>query len=246
MTSLLTLTTAGWALDEPDAAGDKWCFAWFASKPEADTQERAGLLKNTKWPQGSTITVSFLDGDPAVQKRVQKVASEWTVPGQTANLKLVFPPNTTKTNIRISFQHQGSWSTLGTTCNQVPQGQPTMNYGWLTPNSTDDEVRRVVLHEFGHALGLIHEHQNPAGGIMWNEQAVYKSLMGPPNNWTKEQVKFNMFEPYSKGETNFTATDPASIMMYPIPAAWTTNGFSVGLNKDLSKTDKSFIRKQYP
>jgi len=168
------------------------------------------------------------------------------MPGQTANLRLVFPANTTQTNIRISFQQKGSWSTLGTTCNQVPQGQPTMNYGWLTPSSTDDEVRRVVLHEFGHALGLIHEHQNPAGGIMWNKPAVYKSLMGPPNNWTKQQVDFNMFEPYSAQETNFTQTDPASIMMYSIPASWTTNGFSVGLNKDLSSTDKSFIHKQYP
>ena len=47
-----------------------------------------------------------------------------------------------------------------------------MNYGWLTPDSDDDELRRVVLHEFGHALGLIHEHQNPEGGIEWNEPAV--------------------------------------------------------------------------
>jgi len=29
----------------------------------------------------------------------------------------------------------------------------------------------TVLHEFGHALGLIHEHQNPAsGGFKWNRE----------------------------------------------------------------------------
>ena len=25
-----------------------------------------------------------------------------------------------------------------------------MNFGWLTPSSSDDELQRVVLHEFGH------------------------------------------------------------------------------------------------
>ena len=29
--------------------------------------------------------------------------------------------------------------------------------------------RRHAAHEFGHAIGLAHEHQNPAGGIQWNE-----------------------------------------------------------------------------
>ena len=30
-----------------------------------------------------------------------------------------------------------------------------------------------MLHEFGHALGLIHEHQSPfPGGFEWNREAV--------------------------------------------------------------------------
>jgi len=35
-------------------------------------------------------------------------------------------------------------------------------------------------------------------------------------------------------------------MMYPIPASWTTDGFSVGLNTGLSTTDKTFIAEAYP
>jgi len=30
--------------------------------------------------------------------------------------------------------------------------------------------------------------------------------------------------------------------MYPIPKSWTTDGFSAGLNRELSTTDKDFIR----
>jgi hypothetical protein len=55
-----------------------------------------------------------------------------------------------------------------------------------------------------------------------------------------------MFEPYKKNETNFTALDFQSIMLYPIPAKWTTDGFSVGMNNNLSATDKTFIHQQYP
>lgn len=37
-----------------------------------------------------------------------------------------------------------------------------------------------AAHEFGHALGLAHEHQNPAGGIEWNEEVILRNLMGRP------------------------------------------------------------------
>jgi hypothetical protein len=149
--------------------------------------------------------------------------------------------------IRISFRFAGSWSVVGTTCKKVTDlAQPTMNYGWLTPDTPDSEVERVVLHEFGHALGLIHEHQNPAGGILWNRQQVTNDLKGPPNNWSKSVIEHNMFEAQTAAETNFTQLDAKSIMMYPIPQKWTTNGFSVGLNTKLSAVDKSFIHQQYP
>lgn len=40
----------------------------------------------------------------------------------------------------------------------------TMNLGWV------DE--RTILHETGHALGLVHEHQHPEGKIDWDMQKV--------------------------------------------------------------------------
>ncbi len=43
-----------------------------------------------------------------------------------------------------------------------------------------------------------------------------------------------------------TELDATSIMMYRIPKAWTNDGTSSDFNSDLSETDKTFIRKQYP
>jgi serralysin len=205
---------------------------------------KAALLKDAKWTVGSVVTVRFLEGAADLKQRVRKVAEEWT---KLANLTLDFRDNG-PTDIRIAFkQGNGSWSYLGRMCRHIPEPQPTMNYGWLTPTSPDNELRRVVLHEFGHALGLIHEHQNPKdGGIDWNRDAVIADLSGPPNNWDLATIENNMFKKYAKGQVAATNVDPQSIMMYPIPRSWTRDGTSAALNSELSAKDKTFIAENYP
>ncbi len=201
------------------------------------------LLTGKKWRPGRTLRAHFLDGQPAVQAKVEHHAHQWE---QFANIKLRFV-NDPGAEIRVAFQPgAGSWSYIGTDALSIPQGQPTMNYGWLTPQTPDVEYSRVVLHELGHALGCIHEHQSPAGGIRWNKERVYHDLMGPPNNWTREQVDNNMFRRYARNITQFTALDPTSIMMYSFPKEWTTDGFQAPMNRALSAIDKSYMAKMYP
>ena len=219
----------------------QWCFAWFEGIA-TEGRDRAGLWLNSKWIPGSTVTISFLDGDPALQKRVKAVAEQWIQPGR-ARMFFDFRPGGTNTHIRISFAQQGSWSVLGTTCQQVAAGQPTMNFGWLTPASSDAELERVVLHEFGHALGLVHEHQLPANGIQWNKPAVYADL---EPKWSREKIDHNLFKTIDPAEAAMTTLDPRSIMLYPIKKSWTLDGFSSGLNTTLSPIDIAFISTMYP
>lgn len=168
---------------------------------------------------------------------------------------MVAMPKEAEGNTRAALLNEFKWPP-GTTVRvrflegdpelQIPAPEPTMNYGWLTPDSNDDELHRVVAHEFGHALGLIHEHQNPDTPIDWNRAAVIADLSGPPNNWDEATIENNMFKRYDPSEVSTTPTDRLSIMMYPIPASWTNDGFSADLNKELSDTDRDFIRGAYP
>jgi hypothetical protein len=194
------------------------------------------------WQPGRVLRVRFLDGDPRVQERIAPFAHSWS---EYANITFAFG-NDPDAEIRISFQNQGSWSYLGTDALVIPKSQPTMNFGWLTPATSNDEYLRVVTHEFGHALGCIHEHQNPANDIPWDKDAVYRYYQGPPNYWSREQVDINLFTRYEADITQFSDFDRYSIMLYPIPNEFTIGDFEVGWNKQLSPTDKQFISTLYP
>jgi hypothetical protein len=194
------------------------------------------------WQPGRTLRVRFLDGDPQVHARIPPFAQQWS---QFASITFQFGSDP-DAEIRISFQNQGSWSYIGTDALAVPRSQPTMNFGWLTPATSNDEYQRVVTHEFGHALGCIHEHQNPSASIPWDREAVYRYYQGPPNYWSREQVDVNLFTRYAADITQYSAFDPQSIMLYPIPNEFTLGDFEVGWNKTLSATDKQFVRTLYP
>jgi hypothetical protein len=55
-----------------------------------------------------------------------------------------------------------------------------MNLGWINDNKSEDDLRSVILHEFGHALGAVHEHESPYARIQWDREKVYEDLGGPP------------------------------------------------------------------
>ncbi len=189
-----------------------------------------------------SLTVHFLQGDPVVEKRVEKFAKQWT---QYSGVEFTFGGFPQTADIRISFDRtSGSWSYVGLCQSNLKPSEATMNFGWLTPDTEDSEYQRVVLHEFGHALGLLHEHQHPEADIPWNRPAVYEYYKRT-QGWDEAKVNQSVFEKYSETETNHTEYDPQSIMEYPIPKELTLNGFEVGWNYELSEHDKEFIKQLY-
>jgi serralysin len=202
-----------------------------------------GIYAQYRWPAGNTITIAFLSGDPTVQQRIQDSAMTWT---KHANIKLAFTKDVTAAAIRIGIDLNGmSESEIGNQALKVPKGKETMHFGWLTKASSQAEVDSVVLHEFGHVLGNVHEHQLPNTNIAWNKDFVYKYC---ENNWhwKKEDVDHNIFEKYTPEQLVFTRMDPQSIMMYSFPKEWTTNGVSTPWNYKLSAEDTAFIARFYP
>jgi hypothetical protein len=200
---------------------------------------RAGLVRSLRW-QKTNLTVRFMNGDPRVQAQVKRYAQQWSdLCGITFDFGDHHPAD-----IRLSFTCTGHWSAIGSSGRNLSDNRPTMNLK-LTASTPESEIRRVTLHEFGHALGLIHEHQSPAGGIQWNEPAViayYQRTQG----WDEAKTRVNVINRASATEVNATAFDPRSIMLYPIPRELTLDGFHSDWNTQLSEQDQAFIGAIYP
>lgn len=195
-----------------------------------DGRMRALLEFRKLWINGSTLRVQWLGGSTNQRANARMQALRWT---EYANLQFVFNAGP-EAEIRVAFDpNDGAWSYLGTDCRGIPAGHPTMNLGF--------EDGGTATHEFGHAIGLGHEHQSPFGGLRWNEAAVIADLGGPPNFWSPEEVRAQVLEKYTVDQIRGTAFDPDSIMLYAFPASWTLDGVSTHENRVLSEQDRAFI-----
>lgn len=197
------------------------------------------------WSAGEKITVAFNPGSPAgFISKVKQYVKEWET---YANITFEFITSVSAANIKIDFkQDNSSWSWIGRDVLVNPNNYVTMNFGWFTTETPETEFRRTILHEFGHALGFIHEHQAAGAGIAWDIDKVYAYLGGDPFNWDTIQIKSNVLNKYSKTSTNSSTYDRLSIMHYSFPSDLTTDGSSFTWNTNLSTIDKSFAKQVYP
>ena len=183
-----------------------------------------------------------------IKQAVIKLITERFVPfiGLVLNIDLVPVPGV-KYDIRIGFKENGNYSLLGTDALlNDNQAESTLNLGELSVG--------IVLHEFGHALGLGHEHQGPLANIPWitdekNPNSIY-SYYFKTFGWNKNMVDANILSVYSIKEVNTSAFDKNSVMIYFYPASATKNNEGAGIdgisNQILSPKDVKYLNKLYP
>jgi serralysin len=193
-------------------------------------------LRGTLWHVGQELTIAF-DSTSVKRERVAvlKACAIWE---EVANISFRSVVSNSA-DLRCAFDMgDGSWSYVGNECASIPKGRPTMNMGWL-----DDPGRD--LHELGHALGLVHEHQ--WGHIPWNRPAVYAYYGAPPNSWSPQMVDQQVLQEIPVSQLDVGTWDRRSVMMYPVPAELLTDpSYSAGINQVLSTLDKQKIAKLYP
>jgi hypothetical protein len=213
----------------------------------------------TPFDSKQPVRVCFFEGSPSLRSKIVKIAARWSeIPntsltldfGEVSAPRLCSPSEFN--HIRIGFRYKGYWSLVGRESFELAaQNEQSMNFArFNTAPPPDDRFERVVLHEFGHALGFYHEHQNELSACdkEYNWTVVEKYLKGDPNYWSDEQIARNMKIRLGEGVSG--PFDVKSIMIYSFPEQFYIRGQNSSCfateASELSEGDKLAAQKLYP
>jgi Astacin (Peptidase family M12A). len=200
------------------------------------------VLTDFMWEQNKKLQVFFKGGTKEWIDKTLEIANIWN---EHCNISFHRTMNVNQSHLRIGFENSGCYSYIGNVALTVSNSESTLNLEISNLNLEDVEFKRIVLHEFGHALGLIHEHQSPNANMKWNKFYVYNYFY-MRYGWDKSKVDINLFDEYANLSKGHSELDSTSIMGYYIPTEFTENGIVFPLNNDLSQCDIDFIGKIYP
>jgi hypothetical protein len=228
--------------------------AFLKEAPENLKRTDVDFMEKTVDQEGNSLKLDPLQkqvSELAVKDAIIKTVTERLQP--IVNVKLRFYDdnnelyNPNVADIRIDFNRfGGAWSLLGTECLTVKnKEEATMNFGWFDVPTT--------LHEFCHALGMVHEHQNPKGkSILWDKPRV-REWANKTQGWSEETTNNNIIERYKLDEINGSTFDSKSIMLYFFPGDLvldpeTNKCCGEGTNQNLmfSPYDVLYLNYNYP
>ncbi|KAI1381551.1 Metalloprotease [Hypoxylon crocopeplum] len=168
------------------------------------------------------IRVAILGStDEVANKLVEDTACTWKL---YAGIRFKFVLDSETSEIRI----------LG-------EAGETMRLQIVPGNSKSN--RRTILHEFGHALGIEHEHCSPKANIPWDEDAVKAANRSKSLGY----IQRNILEVMDETTTTSSPFDPKSIMMYPVSRECVKGGkFEAKETFEISAMDREWASKCYP
>jgi hypothetical protein len=232
---------------------------------------QAIFQKSLIWTPGSKgqITVTFgsgCDDGCSPEAAWSQVGKQSNDEEPSMNLGFIDPSYSDFTFNGITYKYTDFKEATRNYCT-VPEGtevppnallsnEPIPDYcskGWV-PGAT-------VIHEFCHAFGMLHEHQNnlpdPNDPSKKNPIVIdvgsvinyYKQ-----NGMTEEDAKANVIDVYDcdkdPKECDYMGSrfDPDSIMLYALPDDWIMKGHEnpTRPNFKLSQTDIEWLKKVYP
>ena len=172
------------------------------------------------------MTYAFTGGTNIQRGKFEKCLLIWT-----RYIHLSFKEVQSNADVRIDFVQDGSgsWTYLGQQARRVPNNLPTMVLDGIGSEvGMSSRERSTMLHEIGHLLGLVHEHQSPARGDVLCFKRRSKAKVAMQNQvtdhlletmryfrrfcgWTKRETKHQVLKKLTA--SSYSRFDTKSIMM---------------------------------
>lgn len=140
-------------------------------------------------------------------------------------------------NLKFQFVDSGGDVTID---NNYSGGGVARCLGCQKPSiSISSAAQGLVLHEFGHALGMQHEMKNPNIKLTWIESVLVQSYGGA------EFVKSQITSTVNPSTVNALAFDKNSVMIYNLPANTNKEGVDMRPSNVYTDIDKQWLIMTY-
>lgn len=231
--------------------------AAISERPSNGTQHsghrnKRGVGEHTKfWNPGRTLKILVFKYDEHSLEAVKNGALKWL---PYINLKFEFLEIDEEDlynseeflgDIRINFQplfnNSGS-SKIGT---DALTGSPHDASMYLGADFSSPHYEWTVTHEFGHALGLYHEHQHPDANIPWDLEKTYDHYARAVG-FSRQDVDTNVLPLERVPDRTYTPYDRQSVMHYDVLNALTIGDWQQTASRRISEGDIALIKKAYP
>ncbi|MDD0852157.1 M12 family metallopeptidase [Halobacteriovorax sp. GB3] len=211
------------------------------------------MQKESKWKSSDEISVLFLDDDQEKIELFEMAISQWQ---KYINLKITLyyskrELSSRKNVIRVSFNEKEgrNYSAIGTGFNDGFFVKKRLNIAEVKENKI--KFYQTSLHEFGHALGLLHEHQHPNAydGVSDDQLKKICSMMYFIDVNDEHELGRCLYNiaplEHNKKKYSISEYDVYSVMHYE-NAARKSEFPEPKHAMGLSLEDKTFIANEYP
>lgn len=193
------------------------------------------------------IAVGFVhDPGDGFKNRVIAGAQNWMASGTLKNkVKFIFDRPIEECEVRVASSASSGIAEV----NISKLGRAAKKSG---VSASLDPSRRATMiihnmssieHEFGHVLGLGHEHTHPDILKQINMSKAIDLFAEPPNKWSSSRTRRNFSPtPACFGDQDVNL---ASVMLYPLPSDITSIGVSLYGFSNIHERDRRCVESLY-
>lgn len=184
---------------------------------------------------------------PYFRSLLELAASEWMRYGavdfrilsensrEKADFEVNFIAPVIERNSRLGRSSHGS----------VEYGAKLINLN-LPSDTTRGSHYKVTLHELGHVLGFMHEHQHPEREFSFNFDLLMKNCGLGSSDICRSSIEYNNMKTFSGSKYILKDYDPKSIMHYGVQPPLILENLQILESMSLSLGDKIAAADVYP